>query len=128
MPRLSFRLKLLVAMMVVVGGVSGVTLFLTQKRVQAAYEKLFRDKLEALVTYVPKEQEMRIGQIKEECARLAKLPRIRAAMEAGEVERLYLIGRDELKIIVGDPVESGTDTPLAPPPAPAPGFIAEPLK
>lgn len=114
MPRLSFRLKLLVAMMVVVGGVSGVTLFLTQKRVQAAYEKLFRDKLEALVTYVPKEQEMRIGQIKEECARLAKLPRIRAAMEAGEVERLYLIGRDELKIIVGDPVESGTDTPPAP--------------
>ena len=128
MPPLSFRLKLLVAMMVFVGGVSGVTLFLTQKRVQAAYEKLFRDKLEALVTYVPKEQEMRIGQIKEECARLAKLPRIRAAMAAGEVERLYLIGRDELKIIVGDPVESGTGTPPAPTPSPAPGFIAEPLK
>ena len=118
MPPLSFRLKLLVAMMVFVGGVSGVTLFLTQKRVQAAYEKLFRDKLEALVTYVPKEQEMRIGQIKEECARLAKLPRIRAAMAAGEVERLYLIGRDELKIIVGDPVESGTGTPRPPRPRP----------
>ncbi len=42
MPRLSFRFKLLFAMMLVVGAVSGVTLYLTQMRVQAAYEKLFK--------------------------------------------------------------------------------------
>jgi hypothetical protein len=67
MPRLSFRFKLLFAMMLVVGAVSGVTLYLTQVRVQAAYEKLFKDKLEAQITYVPREQELRIGSIKQEC-------------------------------------------------------------
>ena len=54
MPRLSFRFKLLLAMMFVVGGVSGMTLYLTQKRVQAAYEKLFKNKLDAQITYVPR--------------------------------------------------------------------------
>ena len=101
MPRLSFRFKLLLAMMLVVGGVSGVTLFLTQKSVQAAYEKLFRDKLDDQITYIPREQELRIGKIKEECVRLANTPRIRAALEEGDVELLYQTGRVELNLIFG---------------------------
>ena len=122
MPRLSFRLKLLLAMMLVVGGVSGVTLFLTQRSVQDAYEKLFRDKLDDQITYVPREQEQRIGKIRDECKRLAGLPRICAALEEGEVERLYLTGRDELKLIFGSGEDAGTNTPpvLPPPASPVP--------
>lgn len=126
MPRLSFRFKLLLAMMVVVGGVSGVTLFLTQKSVQAAYEKLFREKLDDQITYIPREQEQRIGKIKEECARLARLPRILALLDEGDVEALYLTGRDELKLIFGSGEDAGTNHPaVLPPPT---GFIAEALR
>ena len=99
MPRLSFRFKLLFAMMLVVGAVSGVTLYLTEARVQAAYEKIFKDKLESQVTYIPREQELRIGHIKQECERLAKSVRIIAQL-GGEAPDLYKVARDELNIIL----------------------------
>lgn len=101
MPRLSFRFKLLVAMMLVVAGVSVVTLWLTQIRVQAAYEKLFEEKLRDQLTHVPREQEERIGEIKRECARFAGLRRIFAALEERDVEQLYLTAQDELRVILG---------------------------
>ena len=100
MPRLSFRFKLLFAMMLVVGVVSGVTLYLTQMRVQAVYEKLFKDKLEAQITYIPHEQEMRLDNIKAECERLAKSVRIIATLREDNAEQLYSVARDELKIIL----------------------------
>lgn len=126
MPRLSFRLKLLFAMMLVVGVVSGVTLYLTQQRVQAAYEKLFKDKLESQITYVPREQELRIGSIKAECERLAKSVRIIAALQEGDAQQLYRVGRDELKIILRTEEElSNGDTNA---PAVAPGPVADLLK
>ncbi len=132
MPRLSFRFKLLFAMMLVVGAVSGVTLYLTQVRVQAAYEKLFKDKLEAQITYVPREQELRIGSIKLECERLAKSVRIIAAMSEGDAQQLYRVGRDELKIILRteDELSAGeTNNPVPPPPAaPNPAPSAADLK
>ncbi|MEN9575569.1 MAG: hypothetical protein RL514_3424 [Verrucomicrobiota bacterium] len=134
MPRLSFRLKLLLAMMLVVGAVSGVTLYLTQKRVQAAYEKLFKDKLEAQITYIPREQELRIGSIKAECERLAKSVRVIAALGDGEATQLYSVARDELKIILRTEEEiSSADTNAPPatsptqpaPPSPAPALKAK---
>jgi class 3 adenylate cyclase len=134
MPRLSFRFKLLFAMMLVVGGVSGVTLYLTQMRVQAAYEKLFKDKLEAQITYVPREQELRIGSIKSECERLAKSVRIIAAMREADAQQLYRVGRDELKIILRTEEElsnneSASDVTSTPGPPPVPsGPIAEAIK
>ncbi len=134
MPRLSFRFKLLFAMMLVVGGVSGVTLYLTQMRVQAAYEKLFKDKLEAQITYVPREQELRIGSIKAECEKLAKSVRIIAALSDSDAQKLYQVGRDELKIILrteenlpnDDGASEATNAPTPPPAPPAP--IAEAIK
>ena len=121
MPRLSFRLKLLLAMMLVVGGVSGVTLYLTQMRVQAAYEKLFKDKLEAQITYIPREQELRIGSIKAECEKLANSVRVIAALNERDAKQLYDVGRDELKIILRteDELSAGdTNAPTATPPLP----------
>lgn len=128
MPRLSFRFKLLFAMMLVVGAVSGVTLYLTQVRVQAAYEKLFKDKLEAQITYVPREQELRIGSIKLECERLAKSVRIIATLSEGDAQQLYNVARDELKIILRteEELSSGdTNAPAAPPPPTLPGPLAD---
>jgi hypothetical protein len=42
MPVLSFRSKLLLAMMLVVAGVSVTTLLVTQRRVQADHDRTFR--------------------------------------------------------------------------------------
>ena len=131
MPRFSFRFKLLFAMMLVVGGVSGVTLYLTQVRVQAAYEKLFKDKLEAQITYVPREQELRIGSIKAECERLAKSVRIISTLEEGDAQQLYSVARDELKIILRteEELSSGdTNAPVTTPPAPGPAAPLADLK
>lgn len=128
MPHLSFRFKLLLAMMLVVGGVSGMTLYLTQMRVQAAYEKLFKDKLEAQITYIPREQELRIGSIKAECERLAKSVRIIATLSEGDAKQLYSVARDELKIILRTEEElsnGDTNAPAATPPPPSPEPVPE---
>lgn len=122
MPRLSFRFKLLFAMMLVVGAVSGVTLYLTQMRVQAAYEKLFKKTLESQITYIPREQELRIGNIKAECERLAKSVRIISTLEDPDAQsQLYSVARDELKIILRAEEElanGDTNAPVASPPSP----------
>ena len=122
MPRLSFRFKLLLAMMLVVGGVSGMTLYLTQERVQAAYEKLFKEKLDAQITYVPREQDLRIGKIKKECERLAKSVRIRAKLgaDAADLPEVYQDAQAELNIILREEGEPGglEGAPVLPPTEP----------
>jgi len=107
MPRLSFRFKLLFAMMLVVMVVSLCTLLLTQKRVQAAYNRVFREKVEAQITYLPKEQEARLSAVRQRCEEVAKSVRLQAAFDAGDVDQLYQTALDELSTILRK-----TDTPL----------------
>ncbi|MBI3875610.1 MAG: hypothetical protein HY300_06555, partial [Verrucomicrobia bacterium] len=95
MPALNFRLKLLLAMMVAVAGVSGATLFITQKKVQSAYEKVFKEKLEAQITYLPKEQEARLAAVKERCHLLVrKNARLLAALSEEDTDVLYRVAHD----------------------------------
>ena len=106
MPRLSFRFKLLFAMMLVVGAVSGVTLYLTQQRVQAAYEKLFRDKLKSEITYLPDAQEARLRSFREKCNELAKSVRVQAALKDAD-ENLYTRTQDDLRSILSEDYSEG---------------------
>ena len=59
MPVLSFRAKLVLAMMLVVAGVSIATLFVTQQRVQANYERMFRRQFDWQIHYFTSLQEAR---------------------------------------------------------------------
>lgn len=106
MPRLSFRFKLLFAMMLVVGAVSGVTLYLTEVRVQAAYEKLFRDKLKSEITYLPDAQEARLRSFREKCNELAKSVRLQHALQE-DVENLYTRTQDDLRSILSEDYTEG---------------------
>ena len=106
MPRLSFRFKLLFAMMLVVGGVSGVTLFLTQQRVQDAYEKLFKDKLRTELTNLPDAQEARLRTFREKCSDLAKSVRVQAALRDAD-ENLYTRTQDDLRSILSEDYSEG---------------------
>jgi class 3 adenylate cyclase len=123
MPAPSFRLKLLLAMMFTVAAVAGVTLFITQRKVHAAYEKVFNERIESQITYLPKEQETRLAMIKERCADLVrKNVRILAALTDGDTNMLYRVARDELQRILrpGEPLEQNP-----PPPAPPQGPRAD---
>jgi class 3 adenylate cyclase len=76
------------------------------------------------ITYIPREQELRIGNIKAECERLAKSVRIIATLSEGAAKQLYSVARDELKIILRTEEElsnGDTNPPAAlPPPPPTP--------
>lgn len=85
---LSFRIKLLLAMMILVIGVTGATLYVTQQKVQAAYLKLFQDNFEQEVNYFTTQQESRLSPEKEHCKKLAQLPEFQAALQSGRPAKI----------------------------------------
>src|SRR5579884_2471178 len=85
---LSFRIKLLLAMMILVMGVTGATLYVTQQKVQAAYLKLFQDNFEQEVNYFTTQQESRVSPEKEYCKKLAELQEFEAALRSGRPAKI----------------------------------------
>lgn len=99
--KLSFRFKLLLAMMVVVVGATGTTLYVTQKRMQVAYQKMFAERFTGQIEVFSSMQEARLAAIKAKCLELGESKRIRAAMEAGDLRVLYSTTQNELDMRVG---------------------------
>jgi class 3 adenylate cyclase len=97
----SFRLKLLLAMMFVVAGVTGATLFVTERRVQASYARLSGDQFASQVQFFTSMQESRLGFVKDRCRELVQSVRLREALRVavleGEVDLLYQTADDELR-------------------------------
>src|SRR5580765_4132389 len=85
MPVLSFRAKLVLAMMLVVAGVSIATLFVTQQRVQANYERMFRRQFDWQINYFTSAQEARLDVVKEQCLKLSQLVRLISAMNENPI-------------------------------------------
>ncbi len=101
---MSFRWKLLLAMMLVVAGVAGVTLSVTQKRVGATYQRLFEEQFRSQIAYFSKEQEYRLESVMDKCRDICGSVRVIGAMntvneekntEAAEI--IYQNVRDELR-------------------------------
>ncbi|MDB6020778.1 MAG: putative Adenylate cyclase [Pedosphaera sp.] len=88
---LSFRIKLLLAMMILVVGAMGATLYVTQEKVQATYLKLFQDQFEAEANYFILQQDSRLSGTKDKSAELAKSPALREALAAGQTNAIYEI-------------------------------------
>jgi class 3 adenylate cyclase len=106
---MSFRFKLLIAMMLVVACVSSATLVITSAKVQAAYERVFKEKLEAQITYVPKEQEARLSAVKQKCRELADTVRFQAALAAGDPDQIYLYASDQLQRVLAQDWSADAD-------------------
>ncbi len=81
MSSLSFRTKLLLAMMLVVGLVTAATLLATQYKVQDTYDRLFQDQFEAQVNAFSAQQEARLSVIRDRCELAAGNVRLRSAIE-----------------------------------------------
>ncbi|HEY1849084.1 MAG TPA: HAMP domain-containing sensor histidine kinase [Opitutaceae bacterium] len=92
----SFRLKLLVAMMLVVSAAAISVLLVTQRYMAASvrldFQREFQNELLALHSV----QSVRHAALAERCRELARRPRIHAALEDGALDLLYPSARDEL--------------------------------
>ena len=96
----SFKIKLLLSMMLVVVGVAGATLYLTQQNVQrsflALYGKLFRAEIQPFI----REQTSLLKNIKQSCRTLVGSPRVQLAFAeaaGGSTEQLYSRVSSELE-------------------------------
>ena len=87
---MGFRLKLMLAMLAVVGVTTAVTLTVALDRVEATNDRLFRGRVEAQLKYLPREQEARVGAVRQKAGEFAALPQVRAALEG----RAYVIPDD----------------------------------
>ncbi len=86
---LSFRIKLLLAMMLLVAGVSGTTLYVTQQKVRATYLKIFQDQFESEVNYFGSQQEGRLSNLKGPCEALAQSEALRQSLKKGDAAQVY---------------------------------------
>jgi class 3 adenylate cyclase len=103
-PPLNFRLKLFLAMMLVVTGVTGAALLVTQQEVAATYAKIFQERFRTEVELFAAAQEARLTTVKDKCRELARSVRLIAALEEGDTTLLYKIAFDELREVVSPEV------------------------
>lgn len=107
---LSFRFKLLFAMMLVVAGATGTALYVSQQKVKETYANLFEQQSRAQIKNFTALQETRLGFVKEKCLDLVnKSVRLRAALQAaleeGDAESinlLYTRAEDEMRDVRSD--------------------------
>jgi len=101
----NFRTKLLLAMMLLVAGVTVATLLITENQVRISYERHFQQSFGLQIESFLQEREARLAPVKERVANAAANPRVIAAMEnAGQpgadqqdVDDLYQNGVDQLQ-------------------------------
>ncbi|MBI3415853.1 MAG: adenylate/guanylate cyclase domain-containing protein [Verrucomicrobia bacterium] len=100
MRALSFRFKLLLAMMLLVAAVTGAVLVVTQRRVEATYQNLFRGQFAEQIRLFSQMREFRLSTVTEQCRALGKSVRMQEALREGDAEDIYQNARHELKLIV----------------------------
>ena len=98
MPALSFKVKLLLAMMGVVAGVTGATLYTTQAGFQREIQILFGNLFDAQKDAFLDKQNSLIEEIKQRSKSLLGA-RVQLAFESGNSERFYLAAKSELESI-----------------------------
>lgn len=98
---MGFRLKILLASMLVVAGVTGGALLVTQASVASTYRAMVESRLDDEAAALAALQETRLAAVTARCRDLAGSVRIVAAMEEGDDTILYRIALDELRDVGG---------------------------
>ena len=86
-----FRTKLLSAMMLLVAGVTGATIYLTQNQIEQTYQRAIDAQIQQRVTSFSDLQEARLGSTKQRCLELNKSVRLSAAMDEGDLRAAPMI-------------------------------------
>ena len=94
---MSFRTKLLAAMMLVVSALTSLGFYLSQRTVAAGAERDSQQNFQAELSWLHKIQELRHAALAERCRALVAKPRIHAALEDNALDLLYPSAKDELR-------------------------------
>jgi two-component system cell cycle sensor histidine kinase/response regulator CckA len=116
---LSFRTKLLLAMILLVASVTATTLLITENQVRSSYERHFQQAFGFQVESFLQQREARLNPVKTRVTEAASSPRIIAAMEnAGQAEAgqqdlddLYQNGIDQLLDVLKASQSGRTNVP-----------------
>ena len=109
---LSFRIKLLAVMMLVVSGITALGLYLAERQLAATAERELEREFQAELASLQSVQEMHHAALAERCRVLAQKPRIHAALEDNALDLLYPNAKDELRDLM-EWKEEGADEPGA---------------
>jgi class 3 adenylate cyclase len=99
-PVLGFRLKLLLATMLVVVGVTAATVLVTDRSVEATHRALLQDRFGSEVALFEALQDARLALVKGRSLAVAASVRLVAAMDEGEPALVYRIALDELRDVL----------------------------
>jgi signal transduction histidine kinase len=94
---MSFRIKLLAAMMIVVSAITALGFYFAQRQLAANVEQALKRQFQGEVASLHSVQEMRHAALAELCRTLAQKPRIHAALEDNALDLLYPSAKDELR-------------------------------
>jgi PAS domain S-box-containing protein len=106
---MTFRLKLLLAMMLLVIGVTATTLLITENQVRSSYERHFQQSFKFQVDSFLQQRQARLEPVRQRFATAAGSPRLLAAMEAAsgshwnqrDIDDVYQNAIDPLSEVVG---------------------------
>ncbi|MHB9007031.1 MAG: adenylate/guanylate cyclase domain-containing protein [Limisphaerales bacterium] len=125
----SFRVKLLLAMLLLVGGVSTATLYSSRVILQRSYQEALQAQFRTQIEYFAVRQESRLGEIKLRCAALAQSDRLQTAMIGGDPQQILSTAREALAAVLTESFRNASRTNAsrndagrmeAPPPGPNP--------
>jgi signal transduction histidine kinase len=97
-----FRAKLMVAMMLVVAGLTGTGLYVAQRKANADLQRDLQHNFQADLAALHSVEELRYAALAERCRALVAKPRIHAALEDNALDLLYPSAKDELRDIMQD--------------------------
>jgi signal transduction histidine kinase len=101
-PAATFRAKLLVAMMLVVAGLTATGLYFAQRNATGALQQDLQRDFQSDLAALHGVEEIRYAALAERCRTLAGKPRIHAALEDNALDLLYPSAKDELRDIMLD--------------------------
>ena len=102
-----FRIKLLLAMLAVVGATTAVSLMVALQRVETANDRLFRLRVNEQLSYLPREQAARLREAHQQAGRFVSQTEVQQAVEELDVGRLYARTRESLASMLADPLLKG---------------------
>ncbi len=92
-----FRIRLFTAMMVIVATLTGLGLYLAQRKVTADAERNLQATFQSELSSLHKLEELRHAALADRCNALATKSRIHAAIEDNAIDLLYPSAKDELR-------------------------------
>jgi signal transduction histidine kinase len=95
-----FRIKLLVAMMLVIGVLTAIAVYLVQRSATADAERNLQREFRSEVATLNRSEELRHQALAERCRDLVLKPRLHAALEDNALDLLYPSAKDELRDVM----------------------------